>query len=163
MRCVASECIRDAVAQINAFRSPCESNSCAAAVCTSVRGYVSGDREVLFFFLMVCASECERQKSNCHNLRCTSDPTVLVFLLRFADSRKTNKEHQKCASTGSSERKEVGVRREGAGWNNTIKNCFISALPTDRRWRKIANPLEEYRMFCLDWSIWLHSHTESLV
>lgn len=92
----------------------------------------------------VCATERERQKSNCHNLRRTSDPTVLVFLPRFADSRKTNEEDQKRASTGSSERKEVGVRREGAGWNNTIKNCVISALPTDWRWRKIA-PAEKSR------------------
>lgn len=29
--------------------SPCESNSCVAAVCTSVRGCVSGDRGVVFF------------------------------------------------------------------------------------------------------------------
>lgn len=89
-------------------------------------------------FLMVCAAECERHKSNRHNLRCTSDPTVLAFLLRVADSRKTNKEEQKCTSTGSSERKEVGVRGEGAVWNNTIKDCFISAVPTGRRWRKIT-------------------------
>lgn len=35
--------VRDAVDQISALVSPCESNSCAAAVCSSVRGCVSGD------------------------------------------------------------------------------------------------------------------------
>lgn len=70
---------------------------------------------------------------------CAAPPTPQFwFLLRVADSRKTNKEEQKCTSTGSSERKEVGVRGEGAGWNNTIKDCFISAVPTGRRWRKIT-------------------------
>lgn len=66
------------------------------------------------------------------------DPTGLVFLLRFADSRKTNKEHQKRVSTGSSERKEVGGRGEGAGRNSTIKHGVIQASPADRRWREIA-------------------------
>lgn len=51
--------VRDAVDQISALVSPCESNSCAAAVCSSVRGCVSGDTGLLFF-LIVCATERER-------------------------------------------------------------------------------------------------------
>lgn len=54
MRCVASECTRDALDQINAFLSPRESNSCAAAVCTSVRGCVSGDKRGFVVFDGVC-------------------------------------------------------------------------------------------------------------
>lgn len=103
--------------------------------CTSVRGCVSGDKRGFVVFDGVCAPECERHKSNRHNLRRASDPTAAALLPRVADSRKTNQEEQKCTSPGSSERKEVGVRGEGAGCNNTIKDCCISA---GRRWRKIT-------------------------
>lgn len=41
--------------------SPREPNSCAAAACTSVRGYVSGEREGLFF-LTVCVRQSVKDR-----------------------------------------------------------------------------------------------------
>lgn len=135
-RCVASECSRDALDQMKAFLSPCDSNSCAAAVCTSVRMCVRR-QEGFVVFDGVCDQVWKAEKQlpqfTLHLRPHSSCVSAEVCWL------EENKEEQKCTSTGPSERKEVGVRGEGAGWNNTIKDCFISAIPADPRWRKIRN------------------------
>lgn len=56
MRCVASESTR--VAQINTFLSAGESNSCAAAVCTSVRRQT----EVWFGFFWCCLRQSVKDR-----------------------------------------------------------------------------------------------------
>ena len=108
--------------QITAFLSTRGSDSCAAAVCASVRKCVCQEWKGCSVCICVCVCVCvcvrewKIEKQRC-NLCCTSDPTALGCLrlcwgLLTWEKKKEKAAHQTSASTRERERE----RKRGKRW-----------------------------------------------